>query len=90
MKSDDAARASLADKLIKPFRDKVNGGAADHGDDAWWVEDMLDRIERAINPYLTPSLQDESATEEPYSPSGSSKSNSAAPIPNEPNELLQA
>jgi hypothetical protein len=89
MKSDDAARASLADKLIRPFRDKVNGGAADHGDDTWWIEDMLDRIERAIKPYLTPPLQDE-PTMEPYPTSGSNKANSAASIPSKPDELLQA
>jgi hypothetical protein len=88
MKSDDTARASLADKLIRPFRDKVNGGAADHGDDTWWIEDMLDRIERAIKPYLTPPLQDDRTIEQ-YQTNGSNKANSAASIPNEPDELLQ-
>jgi hypothetical protein len=88
MKIDDAARASLADKLIRPFRDKTNGGAADHGDDAWWIEDMLDRIERAINPYLSPPLQDD-PTMEQHPNRGADKSNNVLSTSNETDESLQ-
>jgi hypothetical protein len=87
MKIGDAARASLAGKLIRPFRDKVNGGAADHGDDAWWIDDMLNRIERAIKPYLSPPLQDEPNMDQ-HSTRAEDRSNSGASIATEEDKSL--
>lgn len=46
-------RAELARQIVLQFRDKASGGHADLGEDAWWVEDMLDRIQRAITPHLS-------------------------------------
>lgn len=59
MSDDYTTKTLLAKRIISPFRDKESGGVADLGDDAWWVEDMLDRIERAIVPHLAP-LRNES------------------------------
>ena len=51
-------RAELARDILLRFRDKASGGFANLGDEAWWVEDMLDRIETAIVPFLASPDQD--------------------------------
>jgi hypothetical protein len=45
-------KAELARKILLPFRDTQSGGDQQYDDQAWWIEDLIDRIERAITPYL--------------------------------------
>lgn len=56
---DNSPQAELARKILLPFRDVQNGGVQQYDDQAWWIEDLIDRIERAITPYLAPSGESE-------------------------------
>jgi hypothetical protein len=49
----NSPQAELARKILLPFRDVQNGGDQQYDDQAWWIEDLINRIERAITPYLT-------------------------------------
>jgi hypothetical protein len=49
---DNSPQAELARQILRPFRDVQNGGDQQYDDQAWWIDDLIDRIERAITPYL--------------------------------------
>jgi hypothetical protein len=52
---DKSPQVELARQILLPFRDVQNGGDQQYDDQAWWIEDLIDRIERAITPYLASS-----------------------------------
>ena len=49
---DSSLQAELARLILRPFRDVQSGGEQPYDDQAWWIEDVLDRIELAITPHL--------------------------------------
>jgi hypothetical protein len=59
---DNSPQAALARQILLPFRDVQYGGDQQYDDQTWWIEDLIDRIERAITPYLTPSADSDQKT----------------------------